>query len=226
MWRILGEGWLAGAAGALMARFPVLVGFATLVQSGGEHDPHNIGVFGALGVAGKVTAVAEDGVGIAGQAKRAGAPWFNPAPNPGGEVRTLPEALEIAEKAGVNVDSETFDFKLKSDLPSNVGAEYGFLRDVDPRSPVIIKMDKFFYRLPDGRIMIRVNPNILSSDVNIVGTLAHETHEALSVEAEFINQGKQMRADVLNRLVNSETGTAHAEAWNFADELVRILRGR
>jgi hypothetical protein len=167
------------------------------------------------------------GVGIAGQAKRAGAPWFEPVPNPGGEVRTLPKALKLPKKSGVDVDPETFAFKLHGGLPSNVGAEYGSIPGVDPRgAPRIVEMDQFIYRLPDGRMMIRVNPNILSSDENIVGTLAHETHEAQAVEAEFISQGRRMRADVLHRLVNSETGTAHVEAWEFADKLVRLLRGR
>jgi RHS repeat-associated protein len=164
--------------------------------------------------------------GIAGQAKRAGTPLYHPVPNPGGEVRTLPQALKIAEDAGVNVDPETFAFKLHEGLPSNVGAEYGKTPRIDPRGGMpIIEMNKFFYRLPDGRIMIRVNPNILSSDVNIVGTLGHETHEAMTVEAEFFSQGGRMRADALHGLVNPETGTAHIEAWDFANEVVRKLRG-
>ena len=138
----------------------------------------------------------------------------------------MPEALKIAEEGGVNADPETFAFKLHEGLPENVGAEYGQIRNIDPRGPGIVQMNKFFYRLADGRIMIRINPNILGSDENIVGTLAHETHEALTVEGEFASQGNRMRADVLNRLVNPQTGTAHVDAWEFADKLVRALRGQ
>lgn len=137
----------------------------------------------------------------------------------------MPEALKIAEDAGVSVDREIFEFKLHPGLPQNVGAEYGSIRVVDPQRIPIVEMDKFMYRLPDSRIMIRVNPNILSSDENIVQTLAHETYEAGAVEAAFLSQGGRMRADVLYGLVNSETGTLHLEAWKFADKILQLFRG-
>ncbi|MEZ4295811.1 MAG: RHS repeat-associated core domain-containing protein [Polyangiaceae bacterium] len=162
---------------------------------------------------------------VAGQARLPGTPRGVPQPNPNGQVRTLPEALKIAEDAGVNVDLELFDFKLKPGLPPNVGAEYGRtpLYDSTGRVP-IVEMDRFIYRVPDGRIAIKINPNILSSDENIVQTLAHETFEALEVEAAFIQQGARMRADVLHGLVNAETGTLHVKAWEFADTILCRFR--
>ena len=74
--------------------------------------------------------------------------------------------------------------------------------------------------------MIKVNPNILCSDENIIGTLAHEVYEAGAVAAAFHSQGGRLRTDVLNKLVNPKTGTLHCEAWDVGDDLVLKFRSK
>jgi hypothetical protein len=52
-------------------------------------------------------------------------------PNPGGELRELEEAVEIARRNGVDIDLEKYAFRLDKTLAANVYASY---KDI-PRAP-------------------------------------------------------------------------------------------
>jgi hypothetical protein len=139
-------------------------------------------------------------------------------PNPGGQVRTLDEAVELASRSGVNFDPEDFVFRLDPNLPRNVGAQYGATMNQVASS---VKVPWRSFQRLDGKILIRVNPNILASDDAIIGTLAHELYEASALEAEFAIRGGTMDAGTLFTLIQAPYGQLHTAAWTYADDVLR-----
>lgn len=141
-------------------------------------------------------------------------------PNPNHEVRKLSEALQIAERNGIDIDPDRFRFAITSDLPDNVGAQYFRLRESQQGQMIELK------GLTDdqGRFMIRLNKNILDSDDKILGVIAHEVFEIDALEQAFIENGGRLEAKRIFALVDATQGTAHSAAWNYADTLVESLQ--
>jgi hypothetical protein len=152
----------------------------------------------------------------------AAAPKVTFRPNPGGEIRQLNEALQIAERNGVDVDPERFRFTIDNSLPDNISARYFWVSDIDPTRPRMFGLKNF--QDSQGRFVVGLNRRIMSSDDHILGTIAHEVFEIDALESAFVANGGRLEAKQIHSLINAETGTAHSAAWEHADAIVEALQ--
>ncbi|WP_437606629.1 RHS repeat-associated core domain-containing protein [Sorangium sp. So ce834] len=140
-------------------------------------------------------------------------------PNPGGVVRTLEEAQNLARQAGVDLDPELYRVALDPSLPYETRAEYFRLEYRDDT-----------YRLSqmqtrDGRFVLRVNPAILGSDQEIVGTFAHEVYESQALSELFDANGGRLTARQLAAAVRAPYGDLHQAAEAHEVDVVRRFFG-
>ena len=77
----------------------------------------------------------------------------------------------------------------------------------------------------DGRFTIRINPDILTSDQEIVGTLAHETFEIEALEDAFRESGGRLTLDLLAKLITEPNGTFHQAANAYEIDVVQSFFG-
>lgn len=78
----------------------------------------------------------------------------------------------------------------------------------------------------EGRFVVRINPNILGSDDEILGVIAHEVFEIEALEQAFISNGGRLEATRLFHLIDGEHGAAHGAAWDYADTLIEALQSQ
>ena len=79
-----------------------------------------------------------------------------------------------------------------------------------------------------GRVLIVFRRSALSSDEQFLHVLAHEVFEASRLREEFhAVLGKRLTAAAVDELTRAERGlnNLHAEAWDYADALLRRFRG-
>jgi hypothetical protein len=151
---------------------------------------------------------------IAGQSPRL--VWRD---NPGGEVRTLAEALEIAQKHGVVIPD---DVRFVIDTIGDLGPEE------TARGPLV--------RLPDGANVTwsdLVHPRTgkvpfrlwsgIKSDEAIVAVIAHEMYE-LELARPFLLEGCVPIALFIERTCPGVPGNWHDQAWDVADRMVEQMR--
>jgi hypothetical protein len=143
-------------------------------------------------------------------------------PNPEGTPRrTIAQALTIARAADVDIDDEDFWFvESRARLGLGRYASY-FDLDVSQSEGRTLMVELRQIVLDDGRFRVVVCPTTLESDDAIVGTFAHEVHEASALRARLVSNGGRLPAQAVYLLVNPQTGTLHCAAWDYADVLVK-----
>jgi uncharacterized Zn-binding protein involved in type VI secretion len=153
---------------------------------------------------------------------RAQSPKLKWNKNPGGEVRSIQEAVDIARRNGVHIPEDIrFARVRQKDLPKDAFAEYAQLgrRGSDD----LVEWPEFYNRF--DQIPVRVSDEILDSDEAIVAVLGHEMHELNGLRKLFDENGGQMPASQLHRAIAPGfKGNLHDEAWDVADDLVNKMR--
>jgi hypothetical protein len=152
---------------------------------------------------------------IAGQSPRL--VWRD---NPGGEIRSLEEAIEIAQKHGVVIPD---DVRFVIDTIGDLGPE------VMARGPLVRLPDQETASWSDlvhprtGKVPFRLWSGILKSDEAIVAVIAHEMFE-LELARPFLVEGGVPIGLFIERTCPGVTGNWHDQAWDFADQLVERMR--
>jgi hypothetical protein len=134
-------------------------------------------------------------------------------------VRSLSEALQIAERNGIDIDPERFRFTVTHALPDNISARYFHARTT--RGRIIELRDLWDI---NGKFAIQLNRNILQSDDQILAVIAHELFEIEALENAFIENGGRLETTRIFMLIDGEQGSAHSAAWDHADQLVETLQ--
>lgn len=140
--------------------------------------------------------------------------------NPGGEVRSLAEAIEIAERHGVVVPD---DVQFWIDGSGVVGPE------MMACGPLVRKKDWETVSWSDlvhdrtGKVPFRLWAGILKSDEAIVAVIGHEMYE-LQLARPFLMEGDVPIDAFIERTYPGIAGNWHDQAWNPADELVERMR--
>lgn len=152
---------------------------------------------------------------IAGQSPRL--TWRK---NPGGEVRSLAEAIEIAKRHGVIIPD---DVQFVLDTIGDLGT------DETARGPLVKKWPGelvFWSDLVHKRtrkIPFRIWPGLMDSDEAIVAVIGHEMFELDLVRAH-LSEGGVPIGQLTERTCPGVPGNWHDRAWDRADELVGKMR--
>jgi hypothetical protein len=142
--------------------------------------------------------------------------------NPGGQIRTIEEALRIAKGFGVEIPDE-LEFHV-DDVSNDLG------RDVTARAPRVDKASDEPVYWPDlvhdrtCKVPIRLWSGIMKSDEAIVAVIARETHE-ISCLRPYLEQGTMSIDDFIRQAEPGRPGNFHDRAWDFADRMVDRMRG-
>jgi hypothetical protein len=164
------------------------------------------------------------GLEIVGAAHTPGVTWL---PNPGGEIRTLDQAIAIARRHGVEIaDDIAFEVVPQAALPRGARAAYLQLGSNRVRRLAgdFVEWDDFYNAVND-MIPVRLSNEILASDEEIVAVIAHEMHEIEGLRALFEANDLRMTAAELHRLITpGYKGNLHYQAWDIADKLVLAMR--
>jgi hypothetical protein len=160
------------------------------------------------------------GLKIAGYAHSPQLTW---APNPGGEVRTVDEAVALARKLKVEIpDDIRFIAVNQKDLPKNAYAAYAQMGK-NFQAGDFIEWEQFYNRFE--QIPVALSREVLSSDEAIVAVIAHEMHELNGLRKLFqANGGRLPAADLHRAITPGIKGNLHYEAWDIADKLVLEMR--
>jgi hypothetical protein len=141
--------------------------------------------------------------------------------NPGGQIRTIEEAVEIAKSWGVILPDD-FDF---------FADEAGELhKDITARGPRVDKPSGEQVYWSDlvhdltGKVPFRIWPGILKSDEAIVAVLAHEMYEILTLRP-FLERGELTIDDYVMLTEPGRPGNLHDQAWDVSDRMVDKMRG-
>jgi hypothetical protein len=152
---------------------------------------------------------------IAGQA-----PKFEWRKNADGEERTISQGIELARKWGVAVpDYVSFSVDKWGRLGSDTTAKTTTFRE--PEGTIIYWL-WLFHRLT-GKIPFLVRRDIMFRDEAIVAVIGHEMFE-LEKLRPYLERGwsiENLRAETSADYPDN----FHCEAWDYADELVRRMRG-
>lgn len=145
------------------------------------------------------------------------------ATNPNGEVRTIEEAIAIARANGVEIpDWVKFFARDSSDFETNTFASYGGVsKEVN-----IVEWDKLFV---NGKMPVRFDRSILSSDEAIVEIFGHEIYEINKLKPLFDANDGIMTNTYYYRLVDGGNGgtlggALHEEAIDASRALVLEMR--
>jgi hypothetical protein len=140
--------------------------------------------------------------------------------NPGGEVRSLAEAIEIARRHGVVIpDDVQFVIDTIGDLGPEVTARGPLVRL--PDGEAVTWSDLVHPRM--GKVPFRLWSGILKSDEAIVAVLGHEMFE-LELARPFLIEGGVPVALFIERTSPGVPGNWHDQAWDVADRLVERMR--
>ncbi len=77
-----------------------------------------------------------------------------------------------------------------------------------------------------GKIPVKIDPSVLSSDEAIVAVLAHEMHEIEALRALFEARETMPGAEIIALVRPDKPGNLHDEAWDTADRLVLTMRSQ
>jgi hypothetical protein len=140
--------------------------------------------------------------------------------NPGGQSRTVEEAIAIARRFGVQV-------------PNDVDFFVDELGDLDEtttaRGPLVSKIAGTIVTWSDlahdqtGKVPFRTRPDILTSDEAIVAVFAHEMYE-LEMLRPLLRRGISIE-EFGGHTRPGNPGNLHDAAWDLADALVERMRG-
>jgi hypothetical protein len=142
-------------------------------------------------------------------------------PNPGGELRTIEEAVAVARRWGVVIpDDVAFFMDEEGDLDETTTA----------RGPRITKSIggrvcwSDFVNSLTGRIPFTVRPDILGSDEAIVAVFTHELYELAAIRRLLRRKNTISIEEAISRCAADNPGNSHDEAWSAADEAVLRMR--
>ncbi|MFF5294011.1 hypothetical protein [Paractinoplanes globisporus] len=150
-------------------------------------------------------------------------PTLKWVPNPGGEVRTIDQAVALARRRGVIIPEDiNFVGVAQDTLPPNAFAEYAQLGRPTSAGQMI-SWEQFYNRFQ--QIPVRLSNGVLNSDEAIVAVIGHEMHELNGLRKIFDANDGFMRADQLYRAIAPGfKGNLHDQAWDIADKLVKAMR--
>jgi hypothetical protein len=141
--------------------------------------------------------------------------------NSNGQVRTIEEAILIAEKFGVHIPDDVAFF---------VDEEGELSRETTAQGPRVDKRpgEKVYWsdlvHDKTGKVPFRLWPGILRSDEAIVAVIAHELHELESLRP-FLQEGSLTIDDLISLTEPGKPGNLHDQAWDLADRMVDLMRG-
>jgi hypothetical protein len=141
-------------------------------------------------------------------------------PNPGGQIRTVDEAKDIARKHGVPIPDDVEFFADELDELNASRTACGPRID-KPAGSFIDWVDLVHDRT--GKVPFRFWPDILKSDEAIVAVFAHEMFE-LEKLRPLLEEGTITIEDFIAHTRPDNPGNLHAQAWDRADELVQRMR--
>ena len=148
------------------------------------------------------------------------APRYTWRTNPGGKKRTLSEALELATQWEVKIP-KYFEFHVASKTSPLAANEFARAPGFKEFDGTIIKWEKLLNIR--GRLPIRLNPSIFTSDEAIVATIAHEVFEIGMLEEHFDSKEPIEKWEA--ETCSTNDGNFHCQAWDCADSLVKRMRG-
>jgi hypothetical protein len=154
---------------------------------------------------------------ISGQFPRV--PWH---PNPGGQTRSVEEAIGIARRNGVQIPEDVAFFV---DELGELGPT------ITARAPEVRKLAGDEVRWSDlvnhstGKVPIIIRPDVLQSDEAIVAVFAHELHEIEGFRRIIRRRGSISIEEFIANHAWDNPGNLHDAGWEIADALVRRMRG-
>lgn len=141
--------------------------------------------------------------------------------NPGGQIRTVEEAVALAKMYGVVIpDDVEFHIDESGELDS----------DLTARGPRVVKLAGERVSWSDlvhdrtHKVPFRIWSGILRSDEAIVAVLSHEMHE-LQFLRPLLERGNVSIDDYVMHTEPGRPGNLHDQAWDVADRLVDPMRG-
>jgi hypothetical protein len=154
---------------------------------------------------------------VAGQFPRR--QWRN---NPDGQNRTVAEAVQIAKKSGVMIP-EDIEFLVDESGELNAEITARGPRVDKPMGTPVYWSDLVHDRT--RRVPFRLWRGILESDEAIVAVIAHEMYEIRALRP-YLETGEITIDDYVMHTEPGRPGNLHDMAWDEADRLVDVMRGR
>jgi len=145
-------------------------------------------------------------------------PW---RPNAGGVVRTPTEAIQIAQRHGVEVPEWVKIVEVENLSPNELAAYQLKM----PRAMMVgtrLEWDRLLDA--DGNVVVRVQKGVFASDEAIVGVLSHEAHELNSLKAMVDEADGLPARDIRALIIPDGRKNLHDQAWDVADLRVRVMR--
>ena len=140
--------------------------------------------------------------------------------NPGGETRSLEEAIDIARRHGVFI-------------PEDVHFSIDSSGDLGPRDTARgARVDKYEWEIVywadlvhdrTGKVPFRIWSGSLDSDEAIVAVFGHEMYEIEELRPLLL-EGKTTIDEFIGLTCPGNPGNIHDEAWEVSDELVKKMR--
>ena len=143
------------------------------------------------------------------------------AANASGSI-SIGEAVEKTRALGVEIPDDVHFLTNDNLVPKGADATYMVPGRVHPSK--VYTWESFYNRF--GVIPVKVRPEVLESDEHAVAVISHEMFELNHLRRLFAeSRSGKMTATELGGMVNAGIdNNLHDRAWNFADEMVRLLR--
>ena len=147
-------------------------------------------------------------------------------------VRSIHEAISIAQKYGVIIPEDVTFFVAEPGELKGTLRELLFGQDFESaRGPRVTKRKDGRIHWQDhfnryGKIPFQIHPDILTSDEAIVAVLQHEMHELLLLRRVFMlsQSGTMDAADYGMQVSTRRPGNFHDQAWSEGDKLILHMR--
>ena len=144
------------------------------------------------------------------------------AANPGGETRTIEEAVVIAEQNGIKIPD---DIEFFPDNSADLGPRcVARAPRVGKRSGSCVLWSDLIHPRTN-KVPVRVWVGVLKSDEAIVATFAHELFE-LEFLRPLMQEGRITIESFIEHTRDDDSRNLHSEAWDIADRAVETMRER
>lgn len=141
--------------------------------------------------------------------------------NPGGQIRTIKEAVELAKTYGVAIAGDIeFHVDESGELHENNTAR---APRIDKPSGEPVYWSDLTHDIT-RKVPFRIWSGLLKSDEAIVAVLAHEMHE-INYLRPLLELGEISIDDLVLHTEPGRPGNLHDEAWDVADRIVDKMRG-
>jgi hypothetical protein len=143
-------------------------------------------------------------------------------PNPGGQRRTIEEAIEIAKRHGAEIAD---DVALFEDEWGTLGPETTAAGSrISKKAGDYVQLSDFVHPVTQ-KVPFIIRPDVLESDEAIVAVLTHEMYELNGIHG-MIRKGGMTIEDFGLHTSPGLKGNLHDRAWDLADEAVLRMRGQ